>query len=757
MSLIFRSKIRYFVIKYHMKHLRTLASALFLTLPALAVDLNWEQFLGRNDMLWDKLPDHWNSGPFVGNGKLGTIFWQKESGEFHFEVSRSDLYDNRRLADGYSVLFARCRMPNGHFALSFGDGKPTGKMRLDLWNAEAKGKITLGANSWDLRCFTHANGDVIVLEVAGPGPAPQLTWNPDESKPTRRRSGMPGNLRGYPAQTRSEVSGITVSVQEMPDAPEYNTQGQGASQYATAWTTVSSPNRTVYYISTRITTGSREAADEAVDFVRKAKTSGIEVMEKSHRAWWHTYYPKSFLTVPNSTYESFYWIQMYKMASASRQGGPVLDLMGPWFSPTNWPAIWWNLNIQLTYWPYYMSNHLEEAEPLIESIWNGRENLAKNAAPHSADSYAVGRATGLDFLEPVGGEVGNLPWTMHNLWLHYRSTMDDDLLREKIFPLMKGSFRYLQHILVEQPDGTLKLPSTASPEYIDSVASCSYTIACLRWLAATLITADGRLKANDPIVADCRKVLVNLEPYPVDEQTGIMVGQGVTFTNSHRHWSHLFMIYPFYEYTWEQTERVPLMEKSLNNWTNRPQAFAGYSWLGAASMHAAAGRGDVALGFLDSFLKKSPLPNTLYREMDPVMETPLAYGRTLQEMLLTSHGDLIRIFPGIPTSWSEVAFADMRTEGAFLVSAQREEGKTQWVKVESLAGEPCRIRTGLEGEINTSPALPLKDLGNGVVEIALPKGQSVVLHTGNAAPDTAAKPAALNGPAKPWGGQMSPP
>ncbi len=733
-----------------------LLCSLAFSLCATAVELDWEKFLARNDMVWNKLPDHWNNGPFIGNGSLGAIFWQNQQGALHFEVSRSDLYDNRRL-EGYGPLFARCRMPNGHYELSFGEGKPTGEMRLDLWNAEARGRVTLGKDSWDVRCFTHANGDVIVLEVTGDGAAPQLTWHPDPSKPTRTRSGVPPNLKAYPPQAKSEVDGVTLSVQEMPEAAEYHTDGQGASQYANAWTSTSSPGRTVFFMSTRITIGSRKAADEAVDIVRMAKAGGLAKLEKSHRAWWHAYYPKSFLSVPNASYESFYWIQLYKMASASRQGGPVLDLMGPWFSPTHWSAVWWNLNIQLTYWPYYMSNHLEEAEPLIEAIWNQRENLAKNAAPHSADSYAVGRSTGLDCLMPVGAEVGNLPWTMHNLWLHYRSTMDDKLLKEKIFPMMKGSFRYLRHILVENPDGTLVLPRTASPEYTDSVESCTYTLACLRWLAATLITADARLKTGDPIVAECREVLANLEPYRVDEKTGIMVGKDVPFANSHRHWSHLFMIYPFYEYTWEQKDRAELMEKSLRNWTDKPQAFAGYSWLGAASMHAAAGRGDVALGFLNSFLQKSPLPNTLYREGDPVIETPLAFARTLQEMLLTSHGGLIRVFPGVPTSWGEVSFADLRTEGAFLVSAQREQGKTRWVKIESLAGEPCRIRTGLDRKVKASPSVPMKDLGNGVIEVALRKGKSVVLYTGDAAPKTNAKPAALPGISKPWGGQKSAP
>lgn len=726
------------------------------TASAKAAELDWPSFLSRSDMVWNKLPDHWNNGPFLGNGRLGTIFWQKASGAMHFEVSRGDLYDNRRM-EGYGSLFARCRLPNGHFELSFGAGKPTGTMRLDLWNAEARGRVTLGQDTWELRGFTHADEDVIVLEATGPGAAPQLTWHPDVSKPTRTRSGVPKDLKAYPPQTTRDADGVSVSVQEMPEAAEYHTEGQGASQYATAWTSVHTPGRTVFFLSTRITYGRRTAADEAVALVRKAANRGLTALERSHRAWWHAYYPKSFLSVPDASMESFYWIQLYKMASASRQGGPVLDLMGPWFSPSHWPAIWWNLNIQLTYWPYYMSNHLEEAEPLLETVWNQRANLAANAAPHSADSYAVGRATGPDALTPVGAEVGNLPWTMHNLWMHYRSNMNDALLKEKIFPMMKGSFNYLRHILVEKPDGTLVLPKTASPEYTDSVASSSYTLACLRWLASTLITADARLKAGDPIVGECRKVLAKLEPYPVDAKTGIMVGKDVPFTNSHRHWSHLFMIYPFYEYTWEQPEHAELMEQSLRNWTDKPQAFAGYSWLGAASMHAAAGRGDVALGFLRSFLQKSPLPNTLYREGDPVIETPLAFARTLQEMLLTSHGDLIRVFPGVPTAWGDVAFADLRTEGAFLISAKREQGTTSWVRIQSLAGEPCRIRSSLTGRVKASPSVPLKELGNGVLEVGLKKGKSVVLYTGEEVPSLDLQPVAQPGAAKPWGGQKPSP
>lgn len=721
--------------------------------------MDWARFLSRSDMVWRKLPSGWNDGPFVGNGRLGGIFWQKPAGPLHFEVSRSDLYDHRRIDGNYTVLFARCRLPNGHFALSFGDAKPNGTLRLDLWNAEARGEIVSGDQRWQIRCFTSAVDDVIVLEVASAALAvPVLSWHADPSKPTRPVN-PPANLKAYPPQVQRQVGDVTVSVQDMPESAEYHTDGQGVGQYATAWAQTVLPGRTIWYISTQISYPGTTAEAEAVRIVQQARAAGIERIESAHRHWWHNYYPRSLISVPDPVVEGFYWVQMYKMASASRKGGPLLDLMGPWFQPTPWPAVWWNLNIQLTYWPFYTANHLDEAEPLIEAVWTNRENLAANAAPHSADSYAVGRATGLDCIQPVGAEVGNLPWTMHNLWLHYRSTMDDRFLCDRLFPLMKGSFRYLRHILIATPDGRLVLPKTASPEYTDAAESCAYTLANIRWLASTIIAADARLKANDPIVAMCQDVLARLEPYPTDDATGFLVGKEMPLAKSHRHWSHLFMIYPFHEYTWDQPEHIDLIERSLNHWTGKPEAFAGYSWLGAASMHAAAGRGDQALQYLQTFLRRSPLPNTHYREWGPVIETPLAFARSLQEMLLTSHGDLIRVFPGVPAVWRDVTFSDLRTEGAFLVSARRADGITQYIRITSLAGERCRIRTGLPGKVSSLSSHPLdiRDIGNGITELTLAKGQSALLFTGAAPAVPSFSPVPLAGPGSRWGGEVPKP
>jgi alpha-L-fucosidase 2 len=722
-----------------------------------ASHIDWQSFLHRNDMVWDQLPNGLTNAPFLGNGDLGTIFWQDADGSLRFEVSREDLYDHRRTSKSLSILQSNERLPNGHFSLSFGstDPKPTGSMRLDLWNAEVDGELSSASASWHLRAFAPAKSDLIVVSVSGPANAmrPLLSWHPDIAM-SPRLTDRPKNLNPYPPQVEEDFRGIHVSVQEMPEDSKYQTDGRGVGQYATAWTSFETgTGQTIYLFSTQISYPGRSAALDAADELLRAKAQGMELLEKQHRAWWHAFYPKSFLSVPDASMESFYWIQMYKMGSIARQNGPIIDLLGPWFSQTNWPAIWWNLNIELTYWPFYESNHLEEADSLNREIWKHRPSLAANAAPFQSDSFAIGRASGPTLESPVGNEIGNLPWAMQDLWFYYRSSMNDKYLREQLFPLMKGSFNYLWHISTVHPDGSITLPPSASPEYINQVENSSYSSACFRWLARTIIEADSRLKTHDPVVAEAKRVLTSLAPYSIDPASGLMVGKDVPFVKSHRHWSHLFMIYPFDEWSRSDPEKRSLMDHSIDNWVDKPKDWTGFSYLGAASLFAQEGDGDKSLGYLKSFLQKWPQPNTLYHESWPVIETPLASARTLQELLMTSQDGGIRVFPAVPTSWSDVAFAGMRAEGAFLVTAVRHQGVTQFVTVTSLAGERCLVYPGLNGPIKAigKRRFKLIDMGGGEVEINLAKGETVTLYAGDRIPNTTVSPVPRTGEFQPWG------
>jgi hypothetical protein len=91
----------------------------------------------------------------------------------------------------------------------------------------------------------------------------------------------------------------------------------------------------------------------------------------------------------------------------------------------------------------------------------------------------------------------------------------------------------------------------------------------------------------------------------------------------------------------------------------------------------------------------------------------------------------IRIFPAVPAAWQDVEFRDLRAEGAFLVSAKRRGGRTEWVRIKSLAGEPCRVRPGMDGEvlIISDRNHHLQSLSAGVYGVDLNKGEEILLRT----------------------------
>lgn len=106
------------------------------------------------------------------------------------------------------------------------------------------------------------------------------------------------------------------------------------------------------------------------------------------------------------------------------------------------------------------------------------------------------------------------------------------------------------------------------------------------------------------------------------------------------------------------------------------------------------GLGDEALAYLRSLMHLIK-PNTMYKEAGPVIETPLAGAEAIHDMLLQSWGNIIRVFPAVPETWQEAVFHNLRAEGGFLVSAVSKAGQTTFIRIQSLAGEPCRLLTDL--------------------------------------------------------------
>lgn len=723
----------------------------------------WRTVLDDADLVWQKMPKTWYEGPYLGNGLLGSgIYQEPGKNAIRFNVQHSEVQDHR---PEFGSLFGLARLPIGYFTL-----EPVGAVtgldwRLRLRDAELTGTLTTDKGTLTIRAQVTNALSVLAVEVTPSEGERGFAWvfHPAQSiSPRAAFQPIPAGYEGNPPAESGEDDGVSVCVQPL----------LSGGQHVTAWRERARGERRTLYVNVAHSFPKSTARDRAVSTVRAAARLPYDALAVTHRAWWHAYYRKSFLSVPDARIQRFYWIQLYKTASAARRDAPVMATSGPWLEPTPWPATWWNLNVQLEYWLIHGSNHLE-LDAVTRALGEFRDNLtAEMAAPYRADSLGIPRTTDMHLVN--GGatsnaqgygvgipgqdtptpEVGNLTWALHNVWLSYRHTMDEKILRDVLFPLLRKAISYYLHFLEPGADGKLHLPATFSPEYGGNTRDCNYDLMLLTWGCRTLLDSAELLGIEDELAPRWREVLARRVAYPTDTN-GFMIGADIPFAKSHRHYSHMLAVYPLYELTGRTPDELALIEKSLAHWVGFEGALQGYTFTGAASMSALLGKGEDALKYLGQLMSRFIQANTMYKESGPVIETPLSAAQSLHDMVCQSWGGVIRVFPALPAAWKDLTVHNFRTQGAFLLSAVREGGTTRWVRLVSEAGAPCVVRHGIAGAVDVRDGrgrpLRFEDAGDGAIRITLRKGDSALVTAKGDRPDLSVGPVTANAPAARWG------
>jgi hypothetical protein len=717
-------------------------------------DVNWPEFLARHDMLWQRLPQSWKEAPHFGNAMLGSMLFRCGDA-LALQVFRADVRDYRDNSFGWTA-YSRPRLMIGSFQLKPVGAIRGGAWRTDLWNAELTGTIQTDRGEIRLRHFVHAEEMAVVTELwTSPGEAAcQWTWQPHPAQSTR--GGYPQKSADVAAFARKYGDVFSKGLKLGQPNPEGRPENVGqvhvwvqdllyGGQYATAWTDVDQGGgHRLHVASIANSYPVKTARDEAVIRVTDWRRRDLAAAEATHRQWWHQYYRQSFVSLPETRLETLYWNTIFRYGCTARTGRAYVDCPGIWFQGGGWCYTTADYNIQTALWGTYAANRLELGGELLECLHRSRENLVRNVRPvqWQSDSAYMSLATQPDMIGPRDQDmrywdlIGCLPWALHNCWWQYRYSMDDAMLREKLFPLLRRAVNMYLHLLQED-GGRLRLPPTYSPES-GTFADCNFDLALLRWGCQTLLWSADRLHREDPLVPRWKDVLKRLIAFPVDEN-GVRLGSDKPSLTNHRHGSHLLMIYPLYLVNVDQEGTQDVLWKSVERFSRTPglpAMVATHSVPAAASI----GAGELALGSLHK-QAADLFPNGMWYS-PPCLESSLSSANGIQTMLLQSWGDTIRVFPAVPQAWRDVVFHNLRAEGAFLVSAVRKRGKTQWVRIQSLAGEPCRVKTDLAGPVRDHAAgdAALVPIRRGVYALELKKGEEALLYSGAAVPEMTIRP-----------------
>ncbi len=477
-----------------------------------------------------------------------------------------------------------------------------------------------------------------------------------------------------------------------------------------------------------------------------------------HKSWWAKFWMKSSIRIPDTTLETQWYRELYKFGSASRRGAPPITLQAVWTADNQrlppWKGDFHNdLNTQLSYWPAYSSNHLEEGLAFPDWLWQCKPVAEKYTRTYfGTEGLNFGGVVTLTG-EPMGGWIQyalsptTSAWLAQHFYMQWRYSMDRTFLEERAYPWLHAVAVYLDQLAVRDSAGFRKLPLSSSPEIHDNrldawfTQTTNFDLALIRWLygaAAELARESGKKDEAahwDQVLAEWPTLALSME------NGRLLVAPGEPLMESHRHFSHLMAIHPLGLLNWERAEdrRTILasladLERLGTDW------WCGYSFSWLGNMWARARNGEKAAAALRTFATCFCLPNSFHANGDQsgtgkskftyrpfTLEGNFACAEGIQEMLMQSQGGIIRLFPAVPDSWKDASFSDLRSEGAFLVSANRREGVVDSVSISCEKGGKLRLAISFSGEefrvlgATVSRAM----LGEAVIELETTPGQRI--------------------------------
>ncbi|MFZ4454599.1 MAG: carbohydrate-binding protein [Bacteroidales bacterium] len=680
-------------------------SLVLVTSSLIAQTTNLSDFVSKHDLIWNNTVDSsFYNGAFIGDGVQGAMITQdgKNPNGLCMLLGHYKAYSNHPVTN---LDYANQRVYAGNIIIAPIGKTTTQTMRLNIWDGEASGTITTDKGTITWSAIDDRKNLVFIVKLIGQSAeltaklAVREEWgvSPAIWLANKQPSDYPNDIP--PKPVLSKQGDIDIVTNKM--------QSKGAHVVASKIVKEADGTQILYVAigaddNANTTTAATNAMNDAIARIQKSVTEGHVAIITRHRDWWHNYYKTSYVEIKeDAAWEKYWWLQIYKFACASSETSSfIIDTQGPWIYKSKWAAIWWNLNVQLSYTPMYSANKLGVGKSFI----NGMDRLYKSGAlATNANGVGIdiGRMSTYDGLGSWGDEYGNMPWLLHCYWKYWKYSANDTI-GKALYPMLKDNAKFLMANLEKQTDGKYHVLASRSPEYTDDLhKDANYALMGLKWELQTLLEMDTKFGMNDPMRSTWLDRLTNLVSYPTDIN-GLRVNIDQGFDIGHRHYSHLLSIYPYHTLYQEQgADEKSLITTSLDRWYNLASASgaAGYTYTGSCAMYATLGNGDKAIAALDRMKTSMIQPNTMYKEGGgAVVETPLSAVESIDYMLLQSWNGLIRIFPAVPARWQNISFKDLRTEGAFLVSASYNNSVISGVSITSLKGLNCRILNPWKGK-----------------------------------------------------------
>lgn len=570
-----------------------------------------------------------------------------------------------------------------------------------------------------------------------------LTAREVHTRPARPHLANTG-MEDWPADPlRGRGLGVAVGAAGVrPEAHE--TEGQTARFRLPA-----RPPRAYRILAAAAVTPAGDPAAAALGEFQDAASVPARRLQTEHQAWWREYWSRSFvhLEAPGSDAARVlraYHVHLYTLGCVNRGPVPAKWDGGPGLldqDRRHWGLAEWIQEIRFTYWPLYGANQLEMARGLFthysrmtpylerqtERLWG----LPGIWVPETALPWGHAEDFSLRPGLPVPGHyrpwdpqrqpfgrfaaynpyVGLLFTAGLELCHHYltfaRHSGDETFLREQAYPMLKGVSEFVAALFRQDERGRAYLEPANALETWWLVRNPADTLAGVAAILPEFVRLSRAYDRDRDLRERCERLLAALPDPPrghwredgariADHTIWAPAEDGPPQKAANRENPALYRVAPF----GLSGAGAPDAALALETFRRRMRPLSD-GWSMDAIWAARLGLGEEAGRLLArhaELFQRYPYggwtsydskywPNGL--SVTPFLDAGGVSATALQEMLLQSHGGLLRILPATPPDWS--GSFQLRAEGGFLVRGDFRGGTLRAAVIRSLLGRPCRV------------------------------------------------------------------
>lgn len=679
-----------------------------------------ENYLSKHDIVYLSPTQLEAEGFPLGNGDMGGMVWNNGNG-LELQINKNDLWTKpggdegelsvlkhaaRLKIDFGTPVFNWIHLNNFEGRLSLQKGEATYKATTAYSTTNVRTWLAHGKNVWVLECENlpdrdiPAENQIATVSLERLGSRSFAGWYV---------GGFPRSVAVGLGETQSYTNGQDMIIEETGGGIKFTVACRILKANASP-TIVSSrrveqktdKHKFIILVSVATDRESPQPTNAAQSLLDEVEKSGIEQSREEKNDWYRSFWSNAFMKLGNDYLENIYYLRRYLMAAGSQGEFPVAFNGGLWrwnHDVMNWvtPHHW---NTQQQYWGLCAQNDCQLMLPYLNTYYKmipyGKALAEEKGA--SKDALLITEAHCF-----TGEQTGKNRSDMENnftpasqiaslFWDYYAFTGDKEFLRDKAYTFMKMAARFYLDKL--QWDANKKeyylLSSLYESAEIPYVKNAVTDRNCIEQLFRNCIQAAKILDVDKDKISRWKDVLKHLWKisYQPFEECGETIAPAEEYFTKEEYTPWMWACGGLIAFP---TGLIGIDNKNTRQGETvqnlvrcRNEANAHYPYPEVA---ARMGMGDEALQYIMNEINIHKMypqglmrnvtgyPDNIY-DLNSIhdmlnqrytirsqaffqcgMEPISNYATAMNEMMLQSNENKIRLFPAIPAAWDSVRIA----------------------------------------------------------------------------------------------------